>query len=58
MSRDDDQKRNESPYMEMSGDKDEYISNEIKLKNHSLTFIHKNKWLHSATSILSHWPMA
>ena len=38
--------------------KDAYISNEIQFKNHSLTFIHKNKSLPSATSILSCSPMA
>ena len=40
MSRDNDQKRKECPYMEMSRDNDVYISNEIQLQNHSLTFIH------------------
>ena len=35
-----------------------YISNEIQLQNHSLTFFHKNKSLLSATSILSRSPMA
>ena len=37
---------------------DEYISNEMQLQNHSLTFIHKNKSLVSATSILSRSSMA
>ena len=37
---------------------DAYISNEMHLQNHSLTFIHKNKSLLSATSILSRSPMA
>ena len=38
--------------------KDAYINNEMQLQNHSLTFIHKNKSLLSATSILSRSPMA
>ena len=38
--------------------KDAYISIEMQLQNHSLTFIHKNKSLLSATSILSRSPMA
>ena len=44
----------------MSRDKDQkdaYISNKLQLQNHS-TFIQKNKALLSATSILSHLPMA
>ena len=36
--------------------KDAYIR--LKLQNHSLTFIHKNKSLRSATSILSRSPMS
>ena len=44
MSCDIDQKRKESPYMEMSRTKkDAYISKEMQLQNHSLNFIHKNK---------------
>ena len=39
-------------------EKDEYISNEMQLQNHSLTFFHKNKPLLSATSILSRSHMA
>ena len=35
-----------------------YISNETQLQNHSLIFIHKNKSLFSATSILSRSLMA
>ena len=61
MSRDNDQKRRESPYMEISRDNDQklaYISNEMQLQNHSLTFFHKNKSLLSSTSILSRSPMA
>ena len=61
MSRWNDQKMNESPYMEMSRDNDRkhaYISKEMQLQNHFLTFIHKNKSLLSATSILSRSPMA
>ena len=55
------QKRKESPYMEISRDNDQkpaYISNELHLQNHSLIFFHKNKSLLSATSILSRSPMA
>ena len=61
MSRGNDQKRKNSPYMEMARDNDRkhaYICNEMKLQNHSLTFIHKSKLLVSATSILSRSPMA
>ena len=42
-SRDNNQKRKESPYMELlrnNNQKDAYIGNEKQLKNHSLTFIH------------------
>ena len=35
-----------------------YIRTEMQLQNHSLTFIHKNKSLLSATSILSRSPLA
>ena len=38
--------------------KDAYISNEMQLRNHFLAFIHKNKSLPSATSILPRSPMA
>ena len=61
MSRDNVQKRRESPYMEKSRDNDEkrYV---YKLRNaaqnHSLTFFHTNKSLLLATSILSRSPMA
>ena len=61
VSRDNDQKRKESPYMEMSRDNDQkhaYINNEMQLQNHSLTFIHKNKSLLSATTILTRSPKA
>ena len=64
MSHEDDQKRKESPYVEMSRDKNKkdayirYIKNEMQLQNHSLTSIHKHKSLASATSILSRSPMA
>ena len=61
MSRDNDQKRKESPYLEMSHDNDQkpaYLSNEMQLRNHSSTFIHRNESLLSATSILSRSPMA
>ena len=37
---------------------DAYISNDLQLKNHSLTLLHKNKSLPSATCILSRSPMA
>ena len=39
-------------------EKDAYISNEIQLQNHSLTFVLKNKSLLSATSILFRSPIA
>ena len=42
-SRDNDQNRKESPYIEISCDNDQkhaYLSNEMQLQNHSLTFIH------------------
>ena len=61
MSPDNGQERKESPDMEMSRANDQkqaYISNEIQLQNHSLTLIHKNKSLLSATSLLSCSPMA
>ena len=61
LSRDNDEKRKESPYMEMSRVTDQKkmrISSEMQLQNHSLTFIHKNKSLLSATSFLSCSPMA
>ena len=41
MSRDNDQKRKESPYRELLRNKDKkdaHISNEKQLQNHSLTF--------------------
>ena len=38
--------------------KDAYKSNETQLQNHSLTFLHKNKSVFSATSILSRSHMA
>ena len=38
-------------------EKDAYMSNGVQLQNHSSTFIHKNKSLLSATSILSCSPM-
>ena len=61
MSCDKDQERKESPFMEMLRDnvqKHAYISNEIQLQNHSVTFIHKNESLLSATSVLCRSPMA
>ena len=38
--------------------RDAYMSNELQLQNLSSTFIHKNKSLFSATSILSRSPMS
>ena len=38
--------------------KDAFINKEMQLQNHSLTFIHKNKSLLSATSFLSRSPKA
>ena len=61
MSRDNDQKRKKIPYMELLRDndqKDAYISNEIQIQNHSLTFIQKNKSLLSATGFLFRSAMA
>ena len=55
LSRDNDRIRKEYLYMEMSRDNDQndaYISNEMQLRSHSLTFILKNKTLLSATSFL------
>ena len=37
--------------------KDAYISNDLQLRNHSLTFIHENASLLSATIVLSRSPM-
>ena len=54
MSRDNDQKRKESPYMEMKRDNDQkiaYICNELQLLNHSLSFIVRIYSLLSTTSI-------
>ena len=56
MSRDKDQKKKESPYMEISRDKDQKMR--MQLQNHSLTFIHENNSLPSATSVLSCSAMA
>ena len=61
MSRHNQQKRKESPYMGISRDNDQkkmHIYDELQLQNHSLIFIHKNKSLLSASSILSRSPMA
>ena len=58
---DNDQKRKESPYLEMSRDNDQkhaYMSNKMQLQNHSLTFIQKHQKVLSATSILSRSTMA
>ena len=61
MSRDINRKRKESPYMEKPRDKDQrscIFKYRIAAPNRSLTFIHKNKSLPSATSILLRSPMA
>ena len=61
MSRDNDHKRKESPYMEILRDNDQkhaYISNKMQLQDPSLTFFHKNNSLFSSTSIQSRSPMA
>ena len=55
MARDNDWEGEESPYMELSvtmTKKGSYVSNELLPENNSSTFIHKSKWLFSATSIL------
>ena len=61
MSRDNDQKGKNlfiwKSHVTMT-EKDRYITNEMQLQSHSLTFFHKNKSLLSATSILSRSPMA
>ena len=43
MSRDNDQKRKENPYMEVSRDTDAYKSSDLQLSNHCSTFILKNQ---------------
>ena len=61
ISRDNDQKRKESPHMETSRDNDQnhaYISNKMQLENFSLTLINKNNSLFSATSVLPRSPLA
>ena len=61
MSLEIDHRRKESPCMEMSRDNDQkhaYISTERQLRNHFLTFIHKNISLLSAISFLSRSTMA
>ena len=49
MSRDNDQKEKKPPYTENSRDNGQkscvYISNELQLQNHFLTFTDKNKSL-------------
>ena len=60
ISRDNDQKRKESPYMEMSitmTKNEEYKSNNAQLLNHSLSFVFTNHSFFSATSVLYHSPM-
>ena len=55
-SRDIDQKRKESPYMEISSETDQknaHMSNKMQLQNHFSTIIHKNISILSTTSILS-----
>ena len=61
MSGDNAQKRKESPFMDKSRDNDHkrcVYKLRNAAKNCSLIFFHKNKSLLSATSILSHSPMA
>ena len=56
-----DREGKESPDVELSRDKDKknaYIKNDMQLQNHTLFFIHKNKLLPSANSILSRSPTA
>ena len=55
MSRDNDQKRKECPYMEMSRDNDVYKSNEMQLQNHSLTFIHESNFQLPAFFLVQPW---
>ena len=43
MSRDNDQKRKEYPYMEVSRDTGAYKSSDLQLSNHCSTFILKNQ---------------
>ena len=61
MSGDNVQKRKESPYVDKSLDNDQkrcVYRRRNAAKNPSSVFFHKNKSLHSATSILSRSPMA
>ena len=61
MSRDNAEKRKESPYMEKSRDNDQkkcVYKYRNAAQNHSLTFVHKNKTLLSPTSTLSRSAMA
>ena len=58
MSRDNDQKKNLFKCHVTMTKKDAYIGNEMQLQNQSLAFIHKNRSLISATSILFRSPMA
>ena len=58
MSRDNDQKRKESPYMELSRDndqKDACISNGKQLQNQSLTFIHQSNFQLPAFYLVHPW---
>ena len=60
ISRDNSQKKNLliwNCYVSMTK-KDAYISNKIQFQNHSSLFVHKNKSLFSATTILSRSPIA
>ena len=43
MSRDNDQKRKEYPYMKVSPDSGAYKSSDLQLSNHCSTFILKNQ---------------
>ena len=62
MSRDNDPTKGKNVFIWKSHvtmtKKHAYISHEMQLQNHSLTFFHRNKSLLSATSILSRSPMA
>ena len=59
MSRDNDQKRREDPYMEVSRDTGAYKSSDLHLSNHCSTLFLKNQLVFlSATSFLSCSPMA
>ena len=70
LTRENVQKRKESPYTEISPVKDHirkgyatmtrkaYMRNKLQLQNHSSVFMYKNESLLSATNLLSRYPMA